>query len=293
MIRDVTGLNEARDGSTPNPDALVGVQKLAALNSNTATRHILNGGLSITRKLAECLSLRISDILKYADFKEEFSMQIGKYNLSILEDIQNLYLHSFGIFIELEPDEEERQQTEANIQMALNRDQIDLEDAIDIRLVKNLKLANELLKVKRKKREEKRQEAEMQKMQQQGEINMQSQQAAAQAKAQQIQMEAQVKSSVKQTEMQLEMQKMQMEVNFKKELMQMEFDFNMQLKGIETEGLMQREEKKEMAKDDRVKKQATAQSKLIDQRKNNLPPVNFESEDDSLDGFDLSGFEPR
>jgi hypothetical protein len=293
MIRDVTGLNEARDGSTPNPDALVGVQKLAALNSNTATRHILNGGLNITRKLAECLSLRISDILKYADFKEEFSMQIGKYNLSILEDIQNLYLHSFGIFIELEPDEEERQQTEANIQMALNRDQIDLEDAIDIRLVKNLKLANELLKVKRKKREEKRQEAEMQKMQQQGEINMQSQQAAAQAKAQQIQMEAQVKSSVKQTEMQLEMQKMQMEVNFKKELMQMEFDFNMQLKGIETDGLMKREEKKEMAKDDRVKKQATAQSKLIDQRKNNLPPVNFESEDDSLDGFDLSGFEPR
>jgi hypothetical protein len=293
MIRDVTGLNEARDGSTPNPDALVGVQKLAALNSNTATRHILNGGLDITRKLAECLSLRISDILKYADFKEEFAMQIGKYNLSILEDIQNLYLHSFGIFIELEPDEEERQQTEANIQMALNRDQIDLEDAIDIRLVKNLKLANELLKVKRKKREEKRQEAEMQKMQQQGEINMQSQQAAAQAKAQQIQMEAQVKSSVKQTEMQLEMQKMQMEVNFKKELMQLEFDYNMQLKGIETDGLMQREEKKEMAKDDRVKKQATAQSKLIDQRKNNLPPVNFESEDDSLDGFDLSGFEPR
>jgi hypothetical protein len=293
MIRDVTGLNEARDGSTPNPDALVGVQKLAALNSNTATRHILNGGLNITRKLAECLSLRISDILKYADFKEEFAMQIGKYNLSILEDIQNLYLHSFGIFIELEPDEEERQQTEANIQMALNRDQIDLEDAIDIRLVKNLKLANELLKVKRKKREEKRQEAEMQKMQQQGEINMQSQQAAAQAKAQQIQMEAQVKSSVKQTEMQLEMQKMQMEVEYKKELMQLEFNYNMQLKGVETENLMQREEKKEMAKDDRVKKQATAQSKLIDQRKNNLPPVNFESEDDSLDGFDLSGFEPR
>lgn len=293
MIRDVTGLNEARDGSTPNPDALVGVQKLAALNSNTATRHILNGGLDITRKLAICLSLRISDILKYADFKEEFAMQIGKYNLSILEDINNLYLHSFGIFIELEPDEEEKQQTEANIQMALNRDQIDLEDAIDIRLVKNLKLANELLKVKRKKREEKRQAAEMQKMQQQGEINMQSQQAAAQAKAQQIQMEAQVKSSVKQTEMQLEMQKMQMEVEFKKELMQLEFNYNMQLKGIETENLMQREEKKELAKDDRVKKQATAQSKLIDQRKNNLPPVNFESEDDSLDGFDLSGFEPR
>lgn len=293
MIRDVTGLNEARDGSSPSPDALVGVQKLAALNSNTATRHILNGGLNITRRLAECLSLRISDILEYADFKEEFAMQIGKYNMSILNDIKELYLYSFGIFIELDPDEEERAQTEANIQMALTRDQIDLEDAIDIRLIKNLKLANELLKVKRKKRIESQMQAEDQKQQVQIQINQQSQQGAAQAQQAKIQAETQAKISLEQTKSSLELQKIQAEVAAKKELMALEFEYQMQLKGIETNNLQTREQKKEDAKDERVKKQATAQSKLIEQRQNNLPSVNFESSEDSLDAFDLSMFEPR
>jgi hypothetical protein len=84
MIRSVTGLNEARDGSTPSPDALVGVQKLAALNSNTATRHILDGSLYMYRSLSEALTYRIADILEYSDFKEDFINKIGKYNVSIL-----------------------------------------------------------------------------------------------------------------------------------------------------------------------------------------------------------------
>jgi hypothetical protein len=293
MIRDVTGLNEARDGSSPSPDALVGVQKLAALNSNTATRHILNGGLNITKKLSECLSLRISDILEYANFKEEFAMQIGKYNMSILDDIKELYLYSFGIFIELDPDEEERAQTEANIQMALSRDQIDLEDAIDIRLVKNIKLANELLKVKRKRRLETQQQAQDSQNQIQIQIQQQSIQGAAQAKQAQIQAEAQSKISIEQAKTNLELQRIQAEVAAKKELMALEFEYNMQLKGIETNNLQTREQKREEAKDERVKKQATAQSKLIEQRQNNLPSVNFESSEDSLDAFDLSSFEPR
>ena len=293
MIRDVTGLNEARDGSTPDPDALVGVQKLAAFNSNVATRHILNGGLIITRKLAECLSLRVADILNYADFRDEFAMQIGKYNIAILDDIKNLYLHSFGIFIELDPDEEERQQVEQNIQIALQRDQIDLEDAIDIRMIKNLKLANEMLKIKRKNKLKKQQDREDMQQQMQMQINMQSQQAAAEQKQQTAQMEAQAKIAVKQNEAQLDMQKMQFEVEKKKELMALEFEYNMQLKGIETQGIMKREQEKEKAKDKRVDLQAQRQSELINQRKNNLPPISFESTEDSLDEFDLSSFEPR
>ena len=294
MIRDVTGLNEARDGSMPNSDALVGVQKLAALNSNIATRHILEGGLLITKRLANCISLRIADILKYADFKEEFAMQIGNYNLAILEDIQNLYLHSFGIFIELEPDEEERQQVEANIQMALSRDQIDLEDAIDIRTIKNLKLANEMLKVKRRKKIEAAQKSQEMQMQMQMQSNMQSQQAAAQAKQQQSQIDAQAKISIINAQSQSDMQKLEMEVEKKKELMAVEFEYNMQLKGIETDNLKSREKAKEDAKDERVKKQATAQSKLIEQRQNNLPPVDFESSgNDALGDFNLEAFEPR
>ena len=121
MIRQVTGLNEARDASTPDPNSLVGIQKLAALNSNVATRHILNASLYITKTLAECLSIRTADVLQYADFRDEFAMQIGKYNLNILDEIKNLYIYDFGIFIEMSPDEEEKAQLEANIQMALQQ----------------------------------------------------------------------------------------------------------------------------------------------------------------------------
>jgi hypothetical protein len=293
MIRDVTGINEVRDGTTPNPDALVGVQKLAALSSNTATRHILEGGLNITKKLAECLSIRIADILEYSDFADEFAMQIGKYNVAILDDIKDLYLHDFGIFIELAPDEEQRQMLEANIQVSLQQQTIDLEDAIDIRMINNIKLANELLKLKRRKRLEQKQKDQEMQFQMQMQSNIQSQQAAAESKSQLLQLEAQSKIQLREAEMNFAVQQMQAEAAIKAQLMEQEFQYNMQLRGIETENLLKREEKKEEAKDKRVDLQATRQSELINQRKNNLPPLNFESTEDSLDGFDLEAFSPK
>jgi hypothetical protein len=293
MIRDVTGLNEARDGSTPNPDALVGVQKLAALNSNTATRHILESSLYITRSLSEAISYRVADILEYSDFKEEFINQIGRYSVGILENIKDLYIYDFGIFIEVTPDEEEKAQLEQNIQISLSRDSILLEDAIDIREVRNLKLANQLLKLKRKKREEQKQKMAQEAQQMQGQIQQQSQQAAAQNAMQQIQAETQSKLQVKQAESAFDIQKMQSEADLKMQLMQLEFNYQMQLKGIEVNTLTEKEKMKEEAKDKRVSLQNTQQSKLIDQRKNNLPPVDFESTNDNLDSFDFSQFGPR
>ena len=293
MIRDVTGLNEARDGSMPHPDALVGVQKLAALNSNTATRHILEGSLFITRRLSEALSLRVADILEYSDFKEQFAMQIGKYAVGILEEIKDLYLFDFGIFIEVAPDEEEKAQLEANIQMALQRDQITLEDAIDIRQMKNLKLANELLKMKRKDKQKKDMENEQAKIQMQTQGNIQSSQAAAQSALQKVQAESQAKAQLAQAQMQFDIQKMQAEASIKQQLMEVEFNYNMQLKGMEVSQIQKLDMDKEKAKDDRTKLQATQQSKLIEQRQKDLPAMNFESEEDSLDGFDLEQFNPR
>lgn len=293
MIRAVTGLNEARDGSTPDPNALVGVQKLAALNSNTATRHILEGSLFMTRSLAEALSCRVADILQYSDFKEEFTMQIGKYNVRILDQIKELYIYDFGIFIEVSPDEEQKAQLESNIQMALSRGDINLEDAIDIREVKNLKMANQLLKVKRSKNFEQMQMAEMQKQQAQAQINMQSQQMAAEISAQKIQLESQAKMQVKQAEIAFEIEKMRNEALLKKELMAEEFSYQMRIKGVEVGALTEREKSKEEEKGKRIDRQNTQQSKLIEQRKNNLPSINFESNEDSLDGFDFAEFEPR
>ena len=293
MIRSVTGLNEARDGSTPDPSALVGVQKLAALNSNTATRHILEASLYITRTLAEAISIRTADILEYSDFKEEFINQIGKYNVSILKEIRDLYLYDFGVFIEMSPDEEQKAQLESNIQMALSRGDIGLEDAIDIREIKNIKLANQLLKVKRSQKRDQDQQAEMMKQQSQAKINAQSQQMAAQIAMQKIQAETQGKLQVKQAEIAFDIEKMKNEALLKQELMATEFEYQMQIKGIQETSIDNREQSREDAKAKRISQANTEQSKLIEQRKNNLPPVNFESNEDSLDGFDFAEFNPR
>ena len=293
MIRQVTGLNEARDASMPDPNSLVGVQKLAALNSNVATRHIMQGSLYITRTLAECLSIRTADILEYADFRDEFAMQIGKYNLGIIEEIKNLYLYDFGIYIEMSPDEEEKAQLEQNIQMALQKGGIDLEDAIDIRTLNNLKMANQLLKVKRKQKQTEQQQQEQQKQAMQGQQQQALQQQAAQAKMQQTQAELQAKIQIKQAEIAFEIEKQTNEAELKRRLMDVEFNYNMQLRGMEQSQIDARETQKEDAKAARISMGNTQQSKMITQRKNNGAPINFESNEDSLDGFDLAEFEPR
>ena len=293
MLRDVTGLNEARDGSMPDPNSLVGLQKLAALNSNTATRHIQDALLDITRDLSIALSCRISDALEYSQYKEEFIMQIGKHNVDLLEDIKDLHIYDFGIFIEVTPDEEEKQQLEANIQVALSRDAIDLDDAIDIREIRNIKLANQLLKVKRKKKEKARQDYEMQKMQAQQQGQIQSQQLAAQMSAQKTQMETQSAMQIAQAKAGFDIERMRGEAEIKSGLMRLEFDLNMQLREIDTQAIEGKEDKKEKGKADRISQQNTQQSKLIEQRKKDLTPINFESNEDTLDGFDLSEFEPR
>ena len=293
MIRAVTGLNEARDGSTPDPNALVGVQKLAALNSNTATRHILEGSLYISRTIAEGLSLRIADLLEFAPFKEEFANQIGKYNVDRIEDIKDLYLYDFGIFIEVAPDEEEKAMLEQNIQMALSKNDINLEDAIDIREVRNLKMANQLLKLKRKRKQDADREAAAMKQQMTAQTQFQSQQISAQAAQQKIQLEGEMKMREKQAEVAFEIEKLKNEASLKQQLMTYEFQLNMQLKGVEESQINKREESREKAKSDRISQQNTEQSQLINQRKKDLPPINFESKEDSLDGFDLAEFEPR
>ena len=293
MIRAVTGLNEARDGSTPDPNSLVGVQKLAALNSNTATRHILDGSLFIYKTLAEALTYRVSDILEYADFKDEFVNQIGKYNVSILKEINNLYIYDFGVFIEVSPDEEQKAQLEQNIQMALSKGDINLEDAIDIREIRNLKLANQLLKVKRIKKQEADERMQMQKQAMTAQQQLKSQEMAAQVAMQKMQAESQAKMQLKQAEIAFEIEKMNNEAKLKSMLMDKEFNFNMQLRGLSEQALSERETQREEAKSARISQQNSEQSKLINQRKNNLPPQNFESNEDSLDGFDLAEFSPR
>ena len=295
MIRDVTGLNEARDGSMPDKNALVGVQKLAAANSNTATRHILQSGMFLTVETAEKLSLRISDVLEYSPTKDAFIQAIGAHNVATLEEMSELYLYDFGIFIELAPDEEEKAQLENNIQMALQQQNIDLEDAIDLREIKSVKLANQLLKIRRKRKLERDQQQQMQNIQAQSQSNAQAAQQAAQVELQKNQAVMQSQMQMEQLKAQLEGQRLQQEMLAKKELMALEFQYNMQLKGMESRGLQEREKSKEDRKDERTKIQASQQSEMIEQRKGNKPAKNFESagNDTMGEGFSLEAFGPK
>ena len=294
MIRDTTGLNEARDAAQPDPKALVGVQKMAAANSNTATRHILQGGLFLTKKIAECLSLRISDIIEYSPTANTFIQSLGYHNVATLSEMAELHLYDFGIFIELSPDEEEKALLENNIQVALAQQNIELEDAIDLREIKNIKLANQLLKIRRRQKLQRDQQIQQENMQAQAQANIQAQQAAAESEMQKQQAITKTSIVLEKTKNELEIQKLYQEAEVKKQLMELEFQFNMQLKGVEVEGQKTKEKEKEDRKDERTKIQATQQSELIEQRQQELPSKSFESSgNDVLDGLDMSMFGPR
>jgi len=266
MIRDTTGLNEARDGSTPDKNALVGVQKLAAANSNTATRHILQAGLFLTSETAEALSLRISDVLEYSPTKDAFIQALGAHNVATLEEMSELHLYDFGIFIELAPDEEEKAMLENNIQVALSQGNIDLEDAIDLREIRNVKLANQMLKVRRNKKLARDQQMQQQNIQAQAQANAQAQQVAAQAEMQKNQVQMQSDAQMEQLKSQLKLQELEADVLAKKELMMLEY---------------------ELTKDLRSKEQALKNQGVKTAKK-------FESSgNDVLGGINLGGFEPR
>ena len=294
MIRDVTGLNEARDGTLPDKQSLVGLQKLAAANSNVATRHVLQASLFLTLRTCENISLRVADALMFPMTKQSLMSSISRYNVGTLEELSGLNIHDFGIFLELEPDEEQKQLLEQNIQVALQSGQLDLEDAIDIREVANLKLANQMLKKRRKDKAARDQQAQQANMQAQAQSNAQLAEQTAMAEAQKQQILTEQKMQVEKAKSDFEIQKMERESQIKQQLMQLEFNYNMQLAQAQVQNKNKEEEFKEDRKDERTKIQATQQSELIDQRKNDLLPKNFESAgNDTMGGFGLEQFGPK
>ena len=288
MIRDVTGLNEARDGSMVDRDTLVGLQKMAANASNTATKHILQSSLYLTLKTCENVSLRIADCLDFPLTANVLEQSISTYNTATLRDIKNLNLHDFGIYLELEPDEEEKAMLEQNIQIALQNQGIDLDDAIDIRQIKNLKLANQVLKYRKVKRQKAAQAAQLANIQAQAQANQQTAQQAALFEVQKQQALTQETVNIERAKSQFDMERIQMEAQLKQQLMEQEFQYNMQLAQLKASTETGKLQTAEDRKDERTKIQASQQSELINQRKTNSLPQTFESS--QFDGLGAMGF---
>jgi len=283
MIRDVTGLNEARDGSLPERDSLVGLQKMAANASNTATKHILKACLYLTLRTCENVSLRVADMLQFDLTNASLLGTIGKFNVATLEEIQKLHLYDFGIYLDLEPEEEEKSMLEQNIQMALQQNQIYLEDAIDIREIKNLTLANQVLKYKRVQKQEQDQAQQQQVIESQSQANQQATEAAAMQEVEKQQALADTQSQIEQAKSQFEIQRMQTEAEIKRELMAQEFEYDVKLKKMDIDISKQKEKEIEDRKDQRTKIQATQQSQMISQRQNDSLPTDFEQNQNSID----------
>ena len=280
MIRDVTGLNEARDGSLPDRNTLVGLQKLAANASNTATRHINQSSLYITLRIAENIALKIADALEFPLTAESLKNSISAFNVETLRQVEDLNLHDFGIFLELEPDEEEQAKLEANIQVALQAGNIDLDDAIDLRQIKNIKLANQMLKIKRKKKQKQDMLTQQSNIQAQAAAQAETAEKTAMAEVQKQEAISGSKVQYEQARTEMEIKKMEVQAQLDQQKMQMQHQFDMQLKQIETQMQMQKENQKEDRKDKRIKMEGTQQSEMISQRKNDGLPIDFENQPD-------------
>ena len=293
MIRDVTGLNEARDGSAPHKDSLVGLQKMAANASNIATKHVLDSLLYLTVRTCENISLKVADVIENPLTENALTNAISTFNTKTLEELMNLQLHDFGIYLELEPEEEEKALLEQNIQVALQTQAIALSDAIDIRQIKNIKLANQFLKLRQKQKIKREQEQQQANIQAQAQANAEASEKAAMAEVQKQQALTQEKVSIEQAKSQFEIQRMQTEAQIKRELMAEEFNFNMQLAQVRANAEGNKEKEIEDRKDKRIKMQGSQQSELIQQRQTEGLPKNFESSgNDVLGGFGIEEFGP-
>ena len=293
MIRDVTGLNEARDGSAPAKDSLVGLQKMAANASNIATKHVLDSLLYLTVRTCENISLKVADVIENPLTENALTNAISTFNTKTLEELMNLQLHDFGIYLELEPEEEEKALLEQNIQVALQTQAIALSDAIDIRQIKNIKLANQFLKLRQKQKIKREQEQQQANIQAQAQANAEASEKAAMAEVQKQQALTQEKVSIEQAKSQFEIQRMQTEAQIKRELMAEEFNFNMQLAQVRANAEGSKEKEIEDRKDKRIKMQGSQQSELIQQRQTEGLPKNFESSgNDVLGGFGIEEFGP-
>ena len=246
----------------------------------------------MTVRTCENVSLRVSDMLNFPLTRDSLIKSINNFNTSTLEEVEKLHMHDFGIFLELEPDEEEQAQLEKSIQIALQAGNIGLEDAIDLREISNIKLANQMLKIKQKRKQDKDRAAQLENIQAQGEANQKSSEAAALADVQKEQAVAETKIQIEQAKSQFEIERMEQEANIKKQLMAEEFQYKLQLAQMEAGRETAREAEIEDRKDKRTRIQATQQSKMIEQRQKDLLPTDFESENDSLGGFGLEQFSP-
>jgi len=266
MIRDATGINEVMDGTTPKSDSLVGVREQAMAAGNNAIYDMTNASMVLYKKVCEDIVRCLQIIPKDSVLMRVYENAIGKENMKVLHSFNELPMYNFGVKVQKEMEEIERQFLEQNIQASLNQKEIDLEDAIAIRNLKDVNQAERLLIVRRKKRMKQMQEMAQQNSQMQAQSAAQAAEQASQAKMQEMQMEAQIESQKMQLKNQLEAELEAVKHEYRREIEMIRAQATLGFRTEEQEFKEKLEVLKEDRKDERVDKQAVKQSQLIAQR---------------------------
>ena len=267
MIRDATGINEMMDSSTPKGDTLVGVQQQAIAAGNNAIYDITNSSMILFKKVCSDIVKCLQILPKESVIYNAYANAVGKENMSVLSSFEDLPMYNFGVHVVKEMEDKDRAYLEQNIQVSIQQGELDIEDAIAIRQLKDVNQAERLLVVRRKKRIAQKQNIAMQNSQQQAQIQQASAQATSQAKMQEMQMEAQIKAQEMQLQAQIDTQMEQMKHQFRREIEMIKAQAVLGVRSDDQEFKEKLEVLKEDRKDTRVKKQAVEQSKLISQRK--------------------------
>ena len=273
MIRDVTGVNEAREGAKPPSEALVGVQKLQLMASNNATRNINDGYLSITQRVAECLCMRLQDAMQNKAKFNSYLNALGKGTTAMFDINKDVSISEFGITLDVAPDEEEKVQLEANLQMSLAQKEIRLEDVITIRRVKNVKLANQVLMFRRKKYQEEEERKAKEAQKQNAEIQQQAAQQQSQLKQQESQLMAKVEITTAEVKSKAKIMEMEAEYRLKDQLEQMNHQRRMAEIQLNNTGKVQVATKSGDVKLKSQDKQAYNQSRMIEQKRDRALPL--------------------
>lgn len=284
MIRDATGINEAMDGTTPKGDALVGVRQQAIAAGNNAIYDITNSSMVLFKKVCSDIVKCLQVIPRESILYKAYENAIGSENIGILSTFNRLSMYNFGVQVVKEMEDIEKQYLEQNIQVSLSQKELDIEDAIAIRQLKDINQAERLLVIRRKKRMAANQQIAQQNVQMQSQAQVQSAQAASQAKLQEMQAKAQIDAQMQQMKSQIEAQMEVLKHEHRKEIEMIKAQATLGFRTEEQEFREKLEVLKEDRKDTRVKKQAVEQSKLVSQRqgeRGELPEALNESKDDS------------
>jgi hypothetical protein len=279
MLRDVTGVNEARDASQPSSEALVGVQKLALLASNNATRDINDAYLNVTKRVSQSITVRMQDLVNFKGLHGMYTNVIGETSMHSIDMMKKLSVHEFGITLDVAPSEEEKQMMEQNIQVSLAQKELRLEDAIMIRSIRNIKMANQMLILRRTKYQKDQQAQAQQASEQNAMLQQQSAQQAAQLKQQELQTEMQIEQAKAQAKVQADMQLKQLEYQLKEQFEQSQHERRLREIELSNLGKEGQASIQGSVRKDVQQQSAMNQSQMIEQRQGKRGPLGQEQQE--------------